>query len=112
MVLVFVGDDLSGERGGAERARDAGKRSRRDDGRLGSVALEAKFFADRATPDHLCFDHVEFVMIFLADLFIVIGIGGDDIRNDFFFDDDFEVFWKAISLGAAERASLRNREKG
>ena len=39
MVLEFVGDDLRGERRGAKRAGDAGKRGGRDDRRAGLVGL-------------------------------------------------------------------------
>ena len=59
------------------------------------------FFADGAPPEDLGFDDVELVVVFFADLLPVVRVGENFLGDDFFFDEDFEVFGEAVSFGSA-----------
>ncbi len=101
VVLVFVGDDLGGERGCEQGAGDAGKWGGCDDGRAGFFGFVDEFFANGAPPEDLGVGDVEFVVVFFADLLPGVRIGEDFIRDDFLFDKDHEVLGETLSFGAA-----------
>jgi hypothetical protein len=101
VVLVFVGDDLGGKRGGEQGAGDGRKRCGGDERRAGFFGAVDEFPADGAPPEDLGFDDVEFVVVLFADFLPVAGVGEDFIGDDFLFDEDFEVPGETLSLGAA-----------
>ena len=101
VVLEFVGEDQRGERGGAEGAGDAGQLRGGDDRGPGALGLVDEFLPHNPPPEHPGAGDVEFVVMFLADLFPVVGIGGDFVRDEHLVDDDHEVFREALSFGAA-----------
>src|SRR5690606_3229379 len=99
VVLVFVGDDLGGERGGDEGAGNGGQRRGPDDGRAGFVGLVDELLADGASPEDLGLDDVELVVVLLAGFLPVAGMGEDLVGDVDALDDDLEVGGKALSFG-------------
>ena len=101
MILDFINDDLRCERRCATRAGDARQGGGCNERRAALVALLNELLADLPAPDYLGLDDVKFIVIVLADLVKIGRVGADLSGNDDFLDDDLEVLWKAVGLGAA-----------